>query len=65
LATLLDKKELLTLLNALKEKMVVNKTDTVESENEQAPSAIHEKRLDVIPISELKAILAEQKQEQV
>jgi calcium/calmodulin-dependent protein kinase I len=78
LATLLDRKELVALLTALHEKMNGIKQEQLNSMNhdsinsnslattiEQARIAPHEKKLDVIPIRELKTILVAQKQDQV
>lgn len=63
LATLLDKKELIQLMNALNEKISVKKQEQKEAANDGEQAL--EKSLDVIPISELKKILEEQNQEQV
>jgi serine/threonine protein kinase len=63
LATLLDKKELIQLMNALNKKISVKKQEQKEAANDGEQAL--EKSLDVIPISELKKILEEQNQEQV
>jgi calcium/calmodulin-dependent protein kinase I len=75
LATLLDRKELVALLDALQEKMNANESkpeqkpvdnkDETTTTTKQAQMAPHEKTLDVIPIRELKTILEAQKQDQV
>jgi serine/threonine protein kinase len=65
LATLLDKKELVQLMTTLNEKLSVKKEKAEDTVGEQPLLAPMEKRLDVIPINELKKILEEQKQEQV
>jgi serine/threonine protein kinase len=66
LATLLDKKELLQLMKTLNEKLSVKKEEKAEDTIPGHPLlAPMEKRLDVLPINELKKILEEQKQEQV
>jgi calcium-dependent protein kinase len=65
LATLLDKKELVQLMHTLNVKLSVEKEEAEDTVGEQPLLAPMEKRLDVIPMNELKEVLEEQKQEQV
>jgi serine/threonine protein kinase len=65
LATLLDKKELVQLLKVLNEKLSAKKEEQNEANDEKPLIAPMEKRLDVIPVHELKKLLEEQKQDQV
>ena len=64
MATLLDKNDLTQLMKELDEKVSKKKREEASS-GLAKPLVEFEKRLDVIPINELKELLTEQKQDQV